>query len=222
MGLWRIGRTDDYIMHYGTKRHSGRYPWGSGERPYQGEERGNGLNDEASVINYLSDKGFKKIEYDSKYYHQMLKDVKVTDSLGRKTSISITIDADPSYRYNNSNELNTREFEKVVSDVEKNWQSIDKKIREQIVNSECSEYDRPWIYDDKPQMSLSEIRKDFSKRIGIAAWDNEIAHTYVRIDPFNGYIGEVGYEDGGAYYGHFISVDIDWKSKRAGNVSING
>ena len=26
---------DDYLMHYGTPRHSGRYPWGSGEDPYQ-------------------------------------------------------------------------------------------------------------------------------------------------------------------------------------------
>lgn len=25
------------LMHYGTPRHSGRYPWGSGERPYQDE-----------------------------------------------------------------------------------------------------------------------------------------------------------------------------------------
>lgn len=25
----------DFLMHYGTKRHSGRYPWGSGENPYQ-------------------------------------------------------------------------------------------------------------------------------------------------------------------------------------------
>ena len=29
---------NDYAEHYGTKRHSGRYPWGSGENPYQ---RGN-------------------------------------------------------------------------------------------------------------------------------------------------------------------------------------
>ena len=28
----------DYILHYGTKRHSGRYPWGSGKHPYQDEE----------------------------------------------------------------------------------------------------------------------------------------------------------------------------------------
>ena len=26
---------DDELYHYGTPRHSGRYPWGSGENPYQ-------------------------------------------------------------------------------------------------------------------------------------------------------------------------------------------
>lgn len=26
---------EDYIMHYGTPRHSGRYPWGSGDSPFQ-------------------------------------------------------------------------------------------------------------------------------------------------------------------------------------------
>ena len=26
------------LEHYGTPRHSGRYPWGSGENPYQGDE----------------------------------------------------------------------------------------------------------------------------------------------------------------------------------------
>ena len=26
---------DSYLIHYGTPRHSGRYPWGSGENPYQ-------------------------------------------------------------------------------------------------------------------------------------------------------------------------------------------
>lgn len=28
----------DYLAHYGIKRRSGRYPWGSGERPYQGDD----------------------------------------------------------------------------------------------------------------------------------------------------------------------------------------
>lgn len=29
---------EDELMHYGTPRHSGRYPWGSGDNPYQHEE----------------------------------------------------------------------------------------------------------------------------------------------------------------------------------------
>lgn len=29
--------SEDYLAHIGVKRRSGRYPWGSGERPYQGE-----------------------------------------------------------------------------------------------------------------------------------------------------------------------------------------
>ena len=28
----------DYLQHYGTPRHSGRYPWGSGKNPYQGDQ----------------------------------------------------------------------------------------------------------------------------------------------------------------------------------------
>lgn len=31
-----LDRSDE-LMHYGTPRHSGRYPWGSGERPFQGD-----------------------------------------------------------------------------------------------------------------------------------------------------------------------------------------
>ena len=26
---------EDILMHYGIKRRSGRYPWGSGKEPYQ-------------------------------------------------------------------------------------------------------------------------------------------------------------------------------------------
>ena len=33
--LDELDRMLEYLEHYGTKRHSGRYPWGSGENPYQ-------------------------------------------------------------------------------------------------------------------------------------------------------------------------------------------
>ena len=29
-------KDEDELYHYGTPRHSGRYPYGSGKRPYQG------------------------------------------------------------------------------------------------------------------------------------------------------------------------------------------
>lgn len=30
---------EDFLLHFGIKRKSGRYPWGSGKEPYQSEER---------------------------------------------------------------------------------------------------------------------------------------------------------------------------------------
>ena len=30
-----IPSNDSVLEHYGTRRHSGRYPWGSGDNPYQ-------------------------------------------------------------------------------------------------------------------------------------------------------------------------------------------
>ena len=33
----QVKNGDDELYHYGTPRHSGRYPWGSGENPYQGD-----------------------------------------------------------------------------------------------------------------------------------------------------------------------------------------
>lgn len=32
-----MDNNQDFLMHYGTPRHSGRYPWGSGDNPYQHE-----------------------------------------------------------------------------------------------------------------------------------------------------------------------------------------
>ena len=34
-GYFGIPSEENILEHYGTKRHSGRYPWGSGENPYQ-------------------------------------------------------------------------------------------------------------------------------------------------------------------------------------------
>lgn len=52
MVSYSVKRTDDYLMHYGTPRHSGRYPWGSGKRPHQSQERSvlKTLNGEKTIL----------------------------------------------------------------------------------------------------------------------------------------------------------------------------
>lgn len=45
--------TEDFIKHYGTPRHSGRYPWGSGENPYQRTP------DFLSKVSYYEKLGYK-------------------------------------------------------------------------------------------------------------------------------------------------------------------
>ena len=39
MSYFGCGSTDDSLEHYGVKRRSGRYPWGSGDDPYQHDSR---------------------------------------------------------------------------------------------------------------------------------------------------------------------------------------
>lgn len=39
MSYFGCGSTDDSLKHYGVKRRSGRYPWGSGDDPYQHDSR---------------------------------------------------------------------------------------------------------------------------------------------------------------------------------------
>ena len=38
----RTDSVDDVLEHYGIKRRSGRYPWGSGDRPYQNSSKHSG------------------------------------------------------------------------------------------------------------------------------------------------------------------------------------
>ena len=53
----------DYLQHYGTPRHSGRYPWGSGKNPYQGD------NDFYSKYKELHDQGMSDSKI-AKYFKE--------------------------------------------------------------------------------------------------------------------------------------------------------
>ena len=53
----------EYLMHYGMPRRSGRYPWGSGEDPYQ-----HGSGDFLSRVEDMKKQGFKENAEDIKKY----------------------------------------------------------------------------------------------------------------------------------------------------------
>ena len=64
----------DYLAHYGTPRHSGRYPWGSGKNPRQGTARYYGTDNsfdkafvEASSKNKIKHPGVKVIDNTSNF-----------------------------------------------------------------------------------------------------------------------------------------------------------
>ena len=78
---------EDSLMHYGTKRHSGRYPWGSGDQGYQRgkqfigryeELKKQGMSDKeiAKELNLLNEKGEPStgiLRLEKKYAADMIK-----------------------------------------------------------------------------------------------------------------------------------------------------
>lgn len=75
-----IGNQDyeslDVVAHYGTPRHSGRYPWGSGKNPYQSSMNFKARNDD------LRNQGFSEVE------RAKILGCKSTDQLRAKVSIA--------------------------------------------------------------------------------------------------------------------------------------
>lgn len=53
----RLDNRSPYLMHYGTPRHSGRYPWGSGDDPYQ-----HGSGDFSARVEQMKKDGLKEPE----------------------------------------------------------------------------------------------------------------------------------------------------------------
>lgn len=68
---------DDYLMHYGTKYHSGRYPYGSGEDPYQHE------GDFLTRVERMRKEGFTFTDEDGKTWKG---DTAIAKSMNMSTS----------------------------------------------------------------------------------------------------------------------------------------
>lgn len=70
-------KQDNVLMHYGTPRHSGRYPWGSGDNPYQHS------GDFLSRVDELRKQGFTFTDKDGKTWSG---DSAITKSMGLTTT----------------------------------------------------------------------------------------------------------------------------------------
>ena len=74
-----------YLKHYGTKRHSGRYPWGSGKEPYQHS------TDFLSRVEELKKGGMKETEI-AKYFGLTTSKMRTQISLAKSERRSILVD----------------------------------------------------------------------------------------------------------------------------------
>lgn len=67
--MFYIFENEDTLIHYGTPRHSGRYPWGSGENPYQHGSGAKFLYDYRDIKARLKEEG--KDPSDANIAHEM-------------------------------------------------------------------------------------------------------------------------------------------------------
>ncbi|MBO7450642.1 MAG: hypothetical protein J6U54_09755 [Clostridiales bacterium] len=76
---------DDELAHYGTPRHSGRYPYGSGKRPYQNSKEQVYINktiDSVKNTPIMQDLINKRIPFDDFYVrHTIWEDKNYNDGL---------------------------------------------------------------------------------------------------------------------------------------------
>lgn len=64
MDTWTWQSGSDYLVHYGTPMHSGRYPWGSGDRPHQRLEKAKRATKKAVDAGVSAYKKVKKRQID--------------------------------------------------------------------------------------------------------------------------------------------------------------
>ena len=87
----------DYIMHYGTKRHSGRYPWGSGQHPYQDEPWFKGWSELRAQGKSYKDiaEEFGMTQKELKYRYSYAKDAKKAGDIAHAKELRYTRQMSP-------------------------------------------------------------------------------------------------------------------------------
>lgn len=118
---------DSYLMHYGTPRHSGRYPWGSGEHPYQGENF-------YTATKKLKDSGLSEVEIAKLYgmsttEYRKRRSLAKTEHKEKLRALNTQLEQEGLNRSERARKLGVNES------TIRSWENEDSIKREQIVSS---------------------------------------------------------------------------------------
>lgn len=150
----------------------------------------------------LAKKGFEPETYNGSSYNKKI------GSGSRKATLSV-------YTENGLSDSGA----KTLENIETNFSKISESAKNSIVKEMFDNGRVPWAYEDaisSGKMTESQARKQFKSDLDK---DNN-AYVYVA-DPERG-LGEITFADGGSYYGHWVSIEADFKNKKYSGASLNG
>ena len=189
----------------------------AGKKRYSSTADENKESDKTALQKSLEEKGYKKDSYGG-----YMKEI----SSPNKNVKELIISADIERSY--GNKMADEDYINLLSDIEKNYNQIQIKMAKGMADSvfDDSEY-KPWAYEDS-KLSVSEQKKDFIDRLGTQPDYNGTRNgrpgfAQIRVTATG--LGEFGIDDGGAYYGHYLSTELDWKdwnNTKVKHVSVEG
>lgn len=205
--MWRY-RYADELYHHGIKGQKWgvrRFQNSDGSLTAEGKKRYNNAAGDPELVELLL------MEYDfkqDKYGNYVGSMGKKKDSLNRDCEVLVNIDSDINWL--NSDEQSGK-LTRALSNIEKNFTIIDKAARESAIKEIYNDqFNRQTITMDK-----TPSYKDFYSLFGTDK--NGESNVYINI--YDDGIGELVYDDGEMFGGHYFSIDIDLKT---GRLSKNG
>ena len=173
-----------------------------------------------SFHNTVTSLGFKKSARPDLYGENSYEKEWVSKN-GTKTTIHLDLDSGFS-----KNKLSTTELSKMISDIDKNKEAIDLDLRKRIADRIVSDpmmiktaygWEGATLTD---QQKRERLVNDLGKQ---ETFTRGLVPGYANWRIMSDGLGEIGYDDGGAYGDHYLMTDIDWKTRKIANyVSING
>lgn len=122
--------------------------------------------------------------------------------------------------------LSNREILRIVDDLNENFTSINRQLKKGMVDALFEDDDdRAWAYQNE-NMTVQQKKAELLKRLGTYPVNGENGLTYkpgyAHFRIMSDGLGEIGYDDGGSFYGHYLISELDWKTKKVGRPSVNG